>query len=124
MSFRQTEDAAAGMRSIVEGLFHAQRNGRMQHRAFEERLGSMEPYKWRERCAPRGPMAAADRHGVRRQLLGTCAVQPLQKSGRDGWMEGITEWEKGWTATCPSRYQKACFVVALGTWRPSSRGRW
>jgi hypothetical protein len=30
VSFRQTEGAAAGMRSIVEGLFHAQRNGRMQ----------------------------------------------------------------------------------------------
>lgn len=30
MSFRQTEDAAGGMRSIVEGLFHAQRNSRMQ----------------------------------------------------------------------------------------------
>lgn len=25
-------------------------------------------------------MASADRHGVRRQLSGTCALQPLQKS--------------------------------------------
>lgn len=44
-------------------------------------------------------MAAADRHGVRRKLSGTCAVQPLQKSGCDGWMEGVTAWEKGWIAT-------------------------
>lgn len=33
-------------------------------------------------------MASADRHGVRRQLLGTCALQPLQKFGCVGWLAG------------------------------------
>lgn len=68
-------------------------------------------------------MASADRHGVRRQLSGTCALQPLQKSGCVGRLEGGHGVGGGLDSSL-SNYQKASFVVALGTWRPRSRRRW